>query len=111
MPWRRAGAALLAALALAGPAASQKQGEQPPYPEFLQSQFPFSETQFGGMNVYQDSAHLQRNEATSAINVLTERGFVEKRPGSVLAANFVSNVENEVGFVVAQEGAVQYRFR
>lgn len=92
-------AACLLAAILALPAAAQKQGEQQASPEMLQGQFPYALTQFGGMNVYKDSAHMGHDESVLAQNVLTEHGYVEKRPGSVLASNFPSTVENMIGYV------------
>lgn len=91
--WRPLGALLIGLLASS--AHAQRTNDAAPIP----GQLPLSVTQFGGMNAYMDSAHLGPSEATTAQNVLTEHGYVEKRPGSILATNFITTVENFIGFV------------
>ncbi len=84
--------AILAAvlLALAPLARAQKVGE-----------FATTVEQFGGQNTYIDSARLPPGSAQSASNVLTEHGYIERRPGSALAATFAGANENIAEYVKA----------
>ena len=43
----------------------------------------FYQSQFGGIDNYHDSARIDNMDFQDARNVLTDRGFLEKRPGSI----------------------------
>lgn len=86
--WRSLGAVLLLAAGLARPVAAQKTGETS-----------MTVSEFHGEDVFRDSAHIDPQNAQSAINVITEHGYVEKRSGAVIAATFSGPIENLAEFV------------
>ncbi len=54
---------------------------------------------YKGEDVYHDSARLPAEQATAAYNVITEHGYIEKRPGSVVVSTAIASVENMTQFV------------
>lgn len=83
--WARA-AALLALLG--APARGQKIGE-----------FPFGVDKFQGENTFFDSARLEPGMALDAANLITEHGYLERRPGSSALASFPYPPKNLIEFV------------
>ncbi len=91
----RLAAAALAAVLLLAPARAQIAGETP-----------LTVDQFDGQNNYIDSARLKPSAAVSAVNVLTEHGYIERRPGSAQVGSFPGAVENMAEFVKASGARV-----
>ena len=73
-------------LLLALPAAGQRAGETG-----------FHIDQWGGLNTYNDSARIADHDAQDLKNILTDRGFLEPMPGTVLSTSIPSGITSTLG--------------
>lgn len=88
--------AILGALLLAAPASAQNSKE-----------VGFTVEQWGGLSSQTDSGRISDFDSPDAANVLTDRGFLEPRPGIIIATAVPSGVINSLGHY-GQSNSVRY---
>ena len=65
--------------------------------QLIQQEVGFTVDQWGGVNSYNDSARIGDFDAQDAANVLTDRGFLEPRPGIVKSSSIGSGYIRALG--------------